>query len=960
LFTNIVYSSQSDFETNPRNCSYTWGSLCNLTTTNDAFPPCNGIQTSANAYVSEVYINATDFFPNTGINVTCAFSEVVNYYNFEYIWYYDSSNWYKVYQYNSTQGSIRYRNVTFNVNSTEGTHIVRCIISFNSTTGPQVDKVIPTECANSSYSVYYDNDDVNFTVTPHLIYSSWNLTNYTSSEAGSGGNYSRTIDGVNAALLNISAYWNKQISYAVIEHNGTGTWENYTISSYTGNWTNYTLDLSNATLFNNRVIAVRSIYVNDTYGVLNNTSPSLYFYLAPGTPPTVTNQNFYYAVSNIGGNSNLFDEDRYIKANVTDDVGLSSVIARISYPNGTNINVSMTGINNPGHNESWSFNFNNTFPLNETGYYNASVIAIDIGGQEYASENISLFVNKSYILQSLPYSKYNRGEFVNITVMNIRQDTNITDGNWTINLTKFGSSQLLLNGTNSRIFFNISSSDPTGNYSVFVNVTKLGNSATGNYEFNVSDNLIINFTQPAQFSEYTVDTSLVGFSSNMPIVNVSYARNQLLDYNVNVTLQCPNGNFTLGKTGQSYYNLSAICQASSSAGFFFLTVNASDNYGNSGNATLNLTAKSSGGNSETIIVSGGGGGGGGGGGNITIIQNVTVNTTQSSRDFNFTLSPTSVEIEQGQDATILGSLFNIGNQPLVLNATLESKCCNITLPKGFELAVKKETAFSINVHVPLFQELGEYVVNITISTANVAKEKAFKIIVKKGTSINSLNELETKLSNLESQVKEYEKLGINVNDLKNMIEQTKQLLSGGKSSINRDSSANLRNSLDNANKILSSLSSKLPALGVQKFLQQNKYNISLAITTLVLTTYTATQIVLPYHKLSQELKFLTEEEAALVQSRVDAEKQYFRRTINEQTFTNIMITKQEKVLKTRAMLKLKQEEKAGLVRSRLSPKALARWIKNGSINTFYAIKSSPRTIVDKIKNRVKKEEVKFY
>jgi hypothetical protein len=128
----------------------------------------------------------------------------------------------------------------------------------------------------------------------------------------------------------------------------------------------------------------------------------------------------------------------------------------------------------------------------------------------------------------------------------------------------------------------------------------------------------------------------------------------------------------------------------------------------------------------------------------------------------------------------------------------------------------------------------------------------------------------------------------------------------------------------------------------------------------VLTTYTATQIVLPYHKLSQELKFLTEEEAALVQSRVDAEKQYFRRTINEQTFTNIMITKQEKVLKTRAMLKLKQEEKAGLVRSRLSPKALARWIKNGSINTFYAIKSSPRTIVDKIKNRVKKEEVKFY
>jgi hypothetical protein len=473
----------------------------------------------------------------------------------------------------------------------------------------------------------------------------------------------------------------------------------------------------------------------------------------------------------------------------------------------------------------------------------------------------------------------------------------------------------------------------------------------------VNSTLIVTFTQPTDTEFYT--NSLIG-GANTPNVRVYNASNELLSYTVNATLFCPNGNRTINKTGNDYYNSSFDCYSSANVGTFNITANVSDVYGNTGSATLNLTTISSGGGDTTIISGGGGGGGMAAGKNLTIIQNLTINATQINRDLNFTLGTNTVEIEQGQDETVIGSLFNTGNQPLILNTTLESGCCNITLPKGFELAVKKETTFSISIHVPLFQDLGEYIVKIGIGAANITKEKAFKIIVKQSSSINSLNELEQKLTGLETQVTEYEKLGINVNDLKKMIENTKQLLSGGKFDINKDNSANLKNSIDNANKIISSLSSKLPTLGVQKFLHQNKYNIGLALTTIVLTTYTASQIVLPYHKLSQELKFLTDEEAALVQSRIDAERQFFKRMINEQTFTNIMITKQEKVLKTRAMLKLKQEEKSVLIKSKLSPKAFARWIKNGSINTFHAIKSSPRNIADKIKNKMKKEEVKSY
>jgi len=860
LFSNIILSNPSPF-TDPRNCSDVFINCINDTTDDVIITSnrtaCNGIEYNGpNGGIEEVYINATNFFPNSGINVTCKYQELESYVNYIYIWYYNGSDWFSIQNFTNTSTAVQeYFNVSavFNVNSTLGPNVVRCIYSLNMSGRGQ----IPIECANTTYSFLYDNDDVNFTVTSHLTYDFWNLTNYTNgSEIASGQTYNRNTS------INVSARWNKNISYAAIEINGTGSWTNYTIASpYTDNWTNYTINLSDATKYNQYNITINTIYVNDTTSATNNTSPLLFFYLDIGLePPNISS----YWLQPLTNRTNLYT-NLTIYANVSDDSGISTVRANLTYPSNTSIILNLTGDPNP-ENRTWNYTFRTTgFTLNETGNYTVWWVSVkDNGNQE-------------------------------------------------VNLTQ-------------------------------------------NLTFYVTNNLTVNISVPSL-------TPGKGTPINPVSISIYDVNNNFHQFLVNLTIRCLNisyvdTNFSLTNVnGQTTFTNCYAPNLDSTS--FSITVNATDQYNNHNYTVITLTTQSSGG--DTIISGGGGSGGMGSTKNVTIIQNITLNATQQSiRDFNFTLSSSSVEIEQGQDATIIGSLFNIGNQPLVLNATLESKCCNITLPKGFELGVKKETAFSIKIHVPLFQDLGEYVVNVSLSTSGITKEKAFKIIVKKSTSINSLNDLEKKLSGLESQVAEYEKLGMDVNDLKRMIENTKQLLSGGKFDINKDNSANLKNSLDNANKIISSLSSKLLTLGVQKFLHQNKYNIGLALTTIVLTTYTATQVIYPYHKLSQELKFLTEEEAALVQSRIDAERQFFKRIINEQTFTNIMITKQEKVLRTRAMLKLKQEEKAGLIKSKLSPKAFAGWIKNGSINTFYTIKSSPRNIVDKIKSKMKREEVKSY
>ena len=60
---------------------------------------------------------------------------------------------------------------------------------------------------------------------------------------------------------------------------------------------------------------------------------------------------------------------------------------------------------------------------------------------------------------------------------------------------------------------------------------------------------------------------------------------------------------------------------------------------------------------------------------------------------------------------------------------------------------------------------------------------------------------------------------------------------------------------------------------------------------------------------------------------MEAEKQYFTRKIDEKTFFNIMTEKQGEILKVRAKIKQKKEEKSKLIIRRLHPKEIGRWVK---------------------------------
>lgn len=154
--------SYNPFEV-PKTCSDIWGFSCSGTE-NDAYLGCNGTKydpIDSGTDVHEIYINASSFLYESYINVACEFHELSGYVSYEYMWYNNDStsnaNWIKIWNDSYDVDGPNNRSAVFKLNSTEGTQIVRCVLSWNvETTG---------NCSDVTGAVSHDNDDVNFTVT---------------------------------------------------------------------------------------------------------------------------------------------------------------------------------------------------------------------------------------------------------------------------------------------------------------------------------------------------------------------------------------------------------------------------------------------------------------------------------------------------------------------------------------------------------------------------------------------------------------------------------------------------------------------------------------------------------------------------------------------------------------------------------------------------------------------------
>jgi hypothetical protein len=1095
LFSNTIFSTPSPFEEG-KTCSDIFGNAThncssvgiNDTCTDDCIGVDSRFSPGPSAYVEEVYINASYIFAGEAINVTCQFNEFGGGLNSEYLWYYNRTDWIRIANWSiyDPDGLLgQNKSVIFNVNLSEGTHIVRCLYSYNSTSN----ETVTDECANGE-GQYYDNDDVNFTVTSHLRYDFWNLTNYTDgSEIANNQNFFRD------SLINVSAHWNKTINNANITHNGTGSFENYTISDFTGNWTNYTLNLSNSSEFNIGLINISSIWANDTYSATNSTSPDLYFYLwgfskvseislnqstvynassvqafckviDNYTSSSIGNYNvsfyknesflnssltnssgyanvsfvdnvtnppqnytikcnitdepslYYNASDENSNNTNLTVLSSYeiqvgdfwfvynqtrtnstnlftnltIYANVSDALAVSGVYANLSYPSDAIIiNLSMTGDNTSAGWNLWNYTFNNSeYPLNTTGNYTVNIIANNSNGIENVSSYfLTFYVTNNYTLNlTSNYTVYMRGENVTIQALDINNFT-VDNASWVVNVTKINETY---NFTPSLTTFNytILPSDLEGNYSIIANASKDNN--TGNNTWNFTVSRLFNIIDVSVTSLNPSPSSLINVQAHL-----NNSRGVRHNESVNGNIFCINAssrlyqmfefNFTNGSA-----SLTGSCIAHSDYNTAFnITINVSDTYNNTGQYIINLTTTSA---TVTFIPSGGG--------SFTLPtkekeKNCTDGTSYNQcsakrpfycsngtlinycsvcgcepgygcqpdesciltkkEDFVFNLNVTRIDLMQGEDKLVsIGYLENTGNTILNLLTYLNvsEDCCNISMPSSFELREKDKITVDMNIHVPLYANVSEYLMKIGIGTQYFKNEKNIDIIVRKSPYYNSLSDMETELENLEKEIQEYKNAGIDTSRLEALIQQSKISLYNANDSISTDQVSVLKNSLSDLKNNIDYTQSTLTTLRTQRFLLQHGWLIGLLLIMSITTMYMVPQVCIPLYKKEKELLELKSEEEALVLSRVETEKQYFMRKIDSNTFNKIMIEKQDKILKLRAMIKERDKERTEIIK-KVSLVSMFGWFGRGVKNIPMHIKNAPKRILKrKNKNNIDK------
>jgi hypothetical protein len=505
----------------------------------------------------------------------------------------------------------------------------------------------------------------------------------------------------NETVLNITAGDNPQNISVIFA--GQSRTLNWTVNGSTVGITNTTIEINSTT----------------GEGAYNSTNKTVEVFLNDFEAPVIN--TFWFEYKGVRTNKTNLRTAYTIFANITDNRAVESAKANITYPDNTSLNASMALYSGTDKDGIWNFTFENAGVfLNQTDKYEIRISAQDIKYNETLGATVNNFtVYANYSLNATTnYSAHNRGEGITIQVWDVNNNP-VEDLNWTVNLTKYNQNETTVyNNTNTTYTYLINGSDPVGNYTLFANVSKLGNGGNNTWEFNVSTSLDIQILNPPANKVYSRSTQI-----DNPRVKVYNLRNTSLG-TANVTIDCLNASLTPDTFNLSFgacfvgaYSFpcdEVKCYSPNSYDTAFnITINATDNYNNTGAENLSLRTES-----QPSAPSGGGGGRGEG---ETIIEVAppTCGTTSEEKELLFQSSE-NFELVRGLSDTSPIKVTNPCPNSTLENVTLSvegysAQYIKLTPDKVNRIVYKETKEFEVFVAAPIYMKKGTYPLDFTVT-----------------------------------------------------------------------------------------------------------------------------------------------------------------------------------------------------------------------------------------------------
>ncbi|RLJ00485.1 MAG: hypothetical protein DRP03_00140 [Candidatus Aenigmatarchaeota archaeon] len=695
-------------------------------------------------------------------------------------------------------------------------------------------------------------------------------------------------------------------------------------------------------------------------------------------------------IHNVSINKNKFNLYQYaiITANASDNTLIKHTSLEISH-NNYKVNISSEQIGEG----LYRFTFSS---INETGSYWYRVWVCDVFDNCNVSSSFNFSAFNTYtVIASIDKTRYNKGRNVTFLLEVLDVNNMSVDNYKTTSIVKIDNPEsevcdgYIDSVKNATFYYFISPSDyPNSDndacYYVFINVTKNGNTGNASLSFNVSKKLNVEFISP-QTGEYVpVDTPV------LVEISVNDVNENVLD-NVRARAYCfecgdKNTILTYYPPRRTYVNFQAFDAPQTETGDFAIFAYVTDIYDNDqgenpprvvpttieSSVPQTQAAQGIGGTSSTQGASGGEAtckcelwknvGCGANKCKAHEMYQVRVcepagcgieercirhKECEPKRDFVLKVSERYIRIGKGYNASIIISIENTGNTALNLTFFVKKECCIVPNPGRITIDPNERVEIPIDIHVPLYERSGQYIIIIGASSGLLNKTIAIDIFAAESPLTKRFNALRNILRDIKNDIKEYKDSGIDVSKLEELVSIAEAYLNRSQESIIRDDVSGLETYLDKISEKLGMAQNELVYLWIYKFLNENKWNLTIIAILIFIFSYIISEIIIPYYKLSKELTALKEKENTLVQSRLETEKQYFTRRIDETTFNKMVIEIQQNILKVRSKIRNKTIEKEGLIRAKLRPSSLLYW----SESIILRIVSLLKNIIDKAKAR---------